>query len=107
MMTSPAWGRTFEHHGGGSGGAQHHSDNATALVDSAPYTKLEDPSMCIFWCACGLGALVRGRPVESVSSWLVRVLASEGLGFLSRSVALNTLRGTASRLENTTWINDS
>lgn len=27
----------------------------------------DDPSMCIMWCAIGLGALVQGAPVEKVS----------------------------------------
>ena len=27
-----------------------------------------DPSTCIFWCAVALGALVKGNPIESVSS---------------------------------------
>ena len=26
-----------------------------------------NPSTCMFWCAVGLGALVRGSPIESVS----------------------------------------
>ena len=25
-----------------------------------------DPSTCVFWCAVALGALVKGRPIESV-----------------------------------------
>lgn len=28
---------------------------------------LLDPSTCIFWCAVGLGAVLKGSPVESVS----------------------------------------
>jgi len=27
-----------------------------------------DPSSCIFWCAVAVGALVRGSPIETVST---------------------------------------
>ena len=32
---------------------------------------LMDPSTCVFWCAVALGALVRGSPVEMVSTAVV------------------------------------
>ncbi|CAM9441777.1 unnamed protein product, partial [Laminaria digitata] len=28
-----------------------------------------DPSICVFWCAVALGALVKGRPIESVDKY--------------------------------------
>lgn len=34
-----------------------------------------DPSSCTFWCTVAMGALVKGRPIESVRGWVfVRVI---------------------------------
>lgn len=40
-------------------------DRGRALVGGQPPV---DPSTCTFWCAVGIGALVKGRPIESVSA---------------------------------------
>lgn len=59
---------------GGTNDEQVLRDTSSTLVDRASRDTMlggngldMDPSMCILWCACALGALVTGRPNESVS----------------------------------------
>lgn len=60
-----------------------------AVMKCSPNSRSKDqgaPSMCIMWCAIGLGALVQGAPVEKVSTHCDcsrRTTVSSG-GFCSR-----------------------
>lgn len=38
-----------------------------AIVRTGMAPDTGEPSACIFWCAVAIGALVQGRPIESVS----------------------------------------
>lgn len=50
-----------------------------------------NPSTCMFWCAVALGSLVKGSPVESVSSVFIVVggFTSPWTGFLKVDLLRN------------------
>ncbi|CAM9640330.1 unnamed protein product [Laminaria digitata] len=52
-----------------------------------------DPSICVFWCAVALGALVKGRPIESVEKY--SRLAREALVNVSGPPTAEAGRGWA------------
>ncbi len=47
-----------------------------------------DPSICTFWCAVAVGALVKGCPVESVSGMRARAQNASALTALTGSTAV-------------------
>ncbi|CAM9822118.1 unnamed protein product [Ascophyllum nodosum] len=65
MMTAPDWC------GNGNNSEKVCPGTETTLIQKVSVRgRMElivGPSMCIFWCACALGALVTGSPKESVS----------------------------------------
>lgn len=62
IMTRPVW-RGSKSHGIGN---RNYSDPISTVVGNTPRAQAGNPSMCIFWCACAIGALVQGRSLKSV-----------------------------------------
>ncbi len=56
------WGGLEE----GQGEGEEESGAVIALNGNGSLQRGVDPSICIFWCAVALGALVKGAPFESV-----------------------------------------
>ena len=75
-------------------GAEQHSDIGAVGGDvdegARGSSLFVDPSICTFWCAVAIGALVTGRPVESV-----------------RDVRVCTYQDGVDRVDRRNWANSS
>lgn len=87
IMTSPVWGVSKPHRAGD----RQNLDTVSSLVDSDPCARTGAPSICIFWCACAIGALAQGRSVESVR--VIDMVSFEGV--VAFSVFLDIVKSHA------------